>query len=83
MVERYHTLTISVLKRDAAYQQVSELLHKHADYICLRVGHPLKDINISVIFLIVKMTNDALGALSGKLGQITGVKVKSTTLKTE
>lgn len=83
MVEKYHTLTISILNRDTVYYKVSELLHKHADKIQLRIGYPLKEIDVSVIFLIVKMTNDALGAFSGKLGRLKDVKVKSTTLKTE
>ena len=36
---------------------------------------------LMLIFIIVTLTNDELGALSGKLGQIDSVKVKSTTLK--
>ncbi len=35
----------------------------------------------SIIFLIVEMTNDELGALSGKLGQSKDVKVSATTIK--
>lgn len=83
MDEKYHTLTISILNRDTVYAKVSELLHMYADKVEVRMGFPIKDINVSVIFLIVKMTNDALGALSGKLGRIKDVKVKSTTLKTD
>lgn len=83
MDEKYHTLTISILNRDTVYVKVSELLHSYADKVEVRMGFPIKEIDVAVIFLIVKMTNDSLGALSGKLGRIKDVKVKSTSLKTE
>lgn len=81
MEKRVHTTTITVYDRDASYQQVGELLHSHAKSILLRVGYPLEKHNAAIIFLILEMTTDELGALTGKLGQIPTVRVKSTTLK--
>jgi len=76
-----HTTTITVYDRDLAYQQINELLHHYAKNILLRVGYPMPDRNVAIIFLILKMTTDELGAMTGKLGQIANVKIKSTTLK--
>jgi putative iron-only hydrogenase system regulator len=81
MEKKYHTITITIYDRDATFNKVGELLHEYAGDIQLRVGYPVPDKNTSVIFIIVTLTNDELGALSGKLGQINSVKVKSTTLK--
>lgn len=81
MEKRLHTLTITVYNRDAVYQQVGNLLHDFADKILLRTGYPIKEKNIAIIFLILEMTNDELGSLSGKLGQINNVKVSATTIK--
>lgn len=81
MEKRYHTLTISVFQRDSAYQKVGEILHQFADRILLRTGYPIKEKNFAIIFLIVEMTTDELGALSGKLGQLKDVKVSTTTVK--
>jgi len=78
---RYHTLTITIYNRDEVYQSVSEILHKYADKVLIRTGYPIKEKNTAVIFLILYMTNNELGALSGKLGQIKDVKVNATTLK--
>jgi len=78
---KFHTLTITIYNRDEVYDQVGELLHSFADKISLRVGYPVPDQSISIIFIIVNATTDEIGALSGKLGQISSVKVKSTTLK--
>lgn len=80
---RYHAVTITVRNRETAYIKVNDLLHKHANKIVLRVGHPIPEINTSVIFLIVKMTTDEIGAFSGKIGQIINVNVKSISLKIE
>lgn len=81
METKFHTLTITIYNRDEVYDRVGDLLHSFADKISLRVGYPVPDQNISIIFIIVKVTTDEIGALSGKLGQISSVKVKSTTLK--
>jgi putative iron-only hydrogenase system regulator len=82
MQQNYYTITITVYERSQVFSRVSELLHEYADYILLRVGHPIKELNIAVIFLLLKMTSDELGAFSGRLGQLNGVKVKSTLIKT-
>jgi len=81
MEKKVHTTTITVFDRNLVYREVGELLHQHADNILLRVGYPMKDQNLAIIFLILNMSTDELGALTGKLGQISTVKVKSTTLK--
>lgn len=78
--ERYYTIDIIVIDRENAYSKVNELLHQYADIIKLRVGYPVPDENIAIVFLIVKAYNDVIGAFTGKLGNIKGVKVKSLTV---
>lgn len=79
-LERYYTVDIIVHDRENAYSEVNELLHQYADIIKLRVGYPVPDENIAIVFLIVKTTNDNMGAFTGKLGNIKGVKVKSVAV---
>ncbi|PID28570.1 MAG: iron-only hydrogenase system regulator [Candidatus Cloacimonadota bacterium] len=81
MPEKYHTVTITVYDRESAFPKVNSLLHEYGERIQMRVGYPMPEQNIAVIFIITKMTTDTLGSLTGKLGQIKSVKVKSTTLK--
>lgn len=81
MDEKLHTVTITIYNRDAVYKQVSELLHQFANQIMLRVGYPVNERNVAIIFLILKMNTDELGSLTGKLGQINSVNVKASTLK--
>ena len=82
-MKRIHNISITVYEREVAYKYVNTILHDYADELLLRVGYPVKDRDIAIIFLVAEMTTDELGALTGKLGQIKSVKVKSTTLKTE
>ncbi|MBU1099253.1 MAG: iron-only hydrogenase system regulator [Bacteroidetes bacterium] len=83
MDKKYHALTISIANRNLAYKNVTELLHSVADSIVLRVGYPLPDKDISIIFLMLRVTNDEIGSITGKLGQLESVKVKSMTLKVD
>jgi hypothetical protein len=43
----------------------------------------MRDWGASVIFLVMEMTTPEMGAFSGKLGMIPGLKVKTQTLRIE
>ncbi|MBO8166678.1 MAG: CopG family transcriptional regulator [Thermotogae bacterium] len=73
-------VAITVLNREN-YLIVNEILHEFASIILGRLGLPIKEKNISLISVIVDGTTDEIGALTGKLGQVQGVKVKSTLIK--
>jgi putative iron-only hydrogenase system regulator len=79
--EKVHVVSIVINDVEEAFHPVSELLHSYAPKVKLRVGYPMRDKNVSVIFLVMEMNPDEMGAFSGKLGQLKSVKVKSTTLK--
>ena len=69
---------IAILITDtASVKEVNELLHTHGELVLGRQGLPLRDRGVSVISLIVEGDTDRLGALSGKLGRLPGVHVKS------
>lgn len=74
-------VAIIVNKRAVTAPQVNDVLTQFGDIIVGRMGlpHHLKDLNI--ITLIVDATTDQIGALTGKLGMIKDVKVRSTLAK--
>jgi putative iron-only hydrogenase system regulator len=76
-----HVVTIVVEDIASAFNPVSELIHQFAPHILMRVGYPMRDKNVSVIFLVMEADLDTLGSFSGKLGQVPRVKVKTITLK--
>jgi putative iron-only hydrogenase system regulator len=81
MVERRIAIIgIGIEDRESAAQTVNLVLAQHGDSVVGRLGIPYRERNLSVIALIVDATTDELGALTGKLGRITGVKVKSAVI---
>ncbi len=65
--------------------RINQIFSDFGDMIRGRIGVPDKDTGIGVIGLIVEGTNDRIGAMTGKLGNIKGVQVKSalTTAKND
>lgn len=57
--------------------KVNEILSAYGDIIVGRMGIPYRDRGIAVIALIVDGDTDTIGAMTGKLGSIPGVKVKT------
>lgn len=61
--------------------KVNSILHDFANIIVGRMGIPYREKNLSVISLIVDGTSDEISAMTGKLGRIGGVSVKSALTK--
>ena len=74
---RVGVVAIVVEDRLKAAPKVNQLLGEYGDIIVGRMGVPYRDRGVSVIALIVDGDTDALGALTGKLGGVPGVKVRS------
>jgi putative iron-only hydrogenase system regulator len=61
--------------------KVNDILHSFGSIIVGRMGLPYKEKNMSVISLIVDGTSDEISSMTGKLGKIQGVNVKSAITK--
>lgn len=71
-----------VIEPDGNVARINDILHSHGDIIVGRMGLPnVKGREISVISVVVDGTTDAVGSLTGKLGAINGVSVKSALSK--
>jgi len=60
---------------------VNDILHEFGNLIVGRIGVPYKDRGIFVISIIVDGTMDDISAMTGKIGKISGVNVKSAINK--
>jgi putative iron-only hydrogenase system regulator len=60
---------------------VNDILHEFGHLIVGRIGVPYKDRGIFVISIIVDGTMDDISAMTGKIGKISGVNVKSAITK--
>ncbi|QSZ28201.1 CopG family transcriptional regulator [Aceticella autotrophica] len=74
---RLAVVGILVKNRKTSSDMVNHILSEFGDIIVGRMGIPYREKGISVIALIINGTTDEIGALTGKLGNIDGVKVRS------
>ena len=79
MEKRTGTAIIYVENREIA-PQVNAVLSRHSNIIMCRMGFP-KQNNNSIISLILEGTTDEIGSLTGQLGRLSGIEVKSALLK--
>ena len=70
-----------VIENREAVPRVNQILSEHAEMIIGRMGLPYREKDIAVISLIVDGSTDKLGALTGKLGNLPQVTVKSALTK--
>ena len=57
--------------------RINSIITEHSELILGRQGIPLRDRSTNVISLVIEGDTDRLGSLTGKLGRLPGVKVKS------
>ena len=80
MEERIGSVIILVEDRSQV-PLLNQVISKYADCILGRQGLQLKDRGKSIISLVLEGTTDELGGLTGQLGRIKGIQVKSVLLK--
>ena len=80
MEKRIGAALILVENKDSV-NKLNQILSTHADVIVGRQGIPLKDRHVSVISLVLEGTSDELSALTGPIGKLEGVQVKTLMMK--
>lgn len=71
-----------VVEEESAIHIVNELLHQYASYIVGRMGLPYRTKGVNIISVVIDAPENVVSALSGKLGNIKGIGVKSLYAKT-
>ncbi|MBE6390042.1 MAG: iron-only hydrogenase system regulator [Lentisphaerae bacterium] len=59
--------------------KINGLLHEYGDHIIGRMGIPYRERKVSIISVILDAPGDVINSLSGKLGMLSGVSVKTVT----
>lgn len=62
-------------------EEINKILHDYSDYIVGRMGIPYKEKGVSVMSVVFDATEDIIGAVSGKLGMLPDVSVKTVYSK--
>jgi len=69
---------MSIIVEDAdSVEILNSLLHEYGEYIIGRMGIPYRKRKISVISIALDAPQNTISALSGKIGNLPGVSVKT------
>ncbi|GAB4113168.1 MAG: iron-only hydrogenase system regulator [Candidatus Caldatribacteriota bacterium] len=74
---RFGTVSIFIKPAKDQIEKLNNILSEHAEMILGRMGLPNPQQKINIICLIVYGDTDQMGALTGKLGLLPGIQVKS------
>jgi putative iron-only hydrogenase system regulator len=81
-MEETRIALIGIIVEDlSATEKINLILHECSEFIVGRMGIPYRKKNVSIISVIIDAPADMISALSGKLGMIDGVNVKTVYTK--
>ena len=66
-----------IVEESNAVESLNALLHQYAEYIIGRMGIPYRKRGVSVVSIAIDAPQDVISALSGKIGKLQGVSVKT------
>lgn len=76
METRVAVMSIIVEKSDSV-ERLNSILHDYGEYIIGRMGIPYRQRNINIISIAVDAPQNVISTVSGKIGNLDGVSVKT------
>lgn len=76
METRVAVMSIIVENSESA-ETINAILHDYGQYIIGRMGIPYRQRKIHIISIAIDAPQDVISALSGKIGKLPGVSVKT------
>ncbi len=80
METRIAAISIIVENPESA-EKINKILHDYGDFIIGRMGIPYHKRDLSIITVVLDAPSDAISALSGKLGMLPDITVKTAYSK--
>ncbi len=77
MMETRIALIGIIVEDSNEIEKLNLILHEYSTYIIGRMGIPYKEKDVCVISIVIDAINDVISSLSGKLGMIKGISVKT------
>ncbi|WP_316607915.1 TM1266 family iron-only hydrogenase system putative regulator [uncultured Ruminococcus sp.] len=66
-----------IVENDSSTAELNNLLSNFSDYVIGRMGVPYKERGVRLISVAVDAPQDKIAALSGRIGSLEGVSVKT------
>lgn len=77
MDTRIAVLAIIVDSEKGSVQELNRLLSQYGQYIVGRMGIPYREKGVNIISVAMDAPADEINTLSGKLGRLSGISVKT------
>ena len=81
LMERRIGTALILIEDKQEVAQLNQIISRHSDIIIGRQGLPLRDYGFNIISLILDGTSDQISSLTGQLGRLNSIQVKSVMLK--
>ena len=66
-----------IVEKNGSVDELNSILHEYGDYIIGRMGIPYRLQNINIISIAIDAPQNTIAALSGKIGNLSGISVKT------
>lgn len=66
-----------IVENGGSVEQLNNLLHENGNYIIGRMGIPYRSHGINIVSIALDAPQDAIAALAGKIGALSGISVKT------
>ena len=66
-----------IVEDTSSAHELNALLHDYGKYIIGRMGLPYREKSINILSIAIDAPQDEISALSGKIGRLKGVSVKT------
>ncbi len=66
-----------IVEEAEAVERLNSILHEYGNYIIGRMGIPYRQRGINIISIALDAPQDMISSLAGKLGNISGLSVKT------
>lgn len=70
-----------IVERTESVAELNAILHEYGEYIIGRMGLPYRKKNINVISIAVDAPLDVVNTVSGRIGKLPGISVKTALSK--
>ena len=76
MATRVAVMSI-IVENPESVEKLNQILHENGPYIIGRMGIPYREKKINIISITLDAPQDAISSMSGKIGYLPGVSVKT------
>ncbi|MEE1065813.1 MAG: TM1266 family iron-only hydrogenase system putative regulator [Acutalibacteraceae bacterium] len=66
-----------IVEKGETIEKLNSILHDYGEFIIGRMGIPYREKKINIISIAIDAPQDTIAALSGKIGRLDGISVKT------